>query len=115
MTELEKERVEKLESSQKNRDTAALVKFFFFFLLFTGFFIIQLVLINIYLNNVKFVMQHLDLSHLRYTALSYRVVFGIENVVKSTPVVYDGVDLQDYYNNMIYDIERRVFESYKTV
>lgn len=39
---------------------------------------------------------------------------GIENVVRSTPVVFNGVDLQDYYNNMIYDIERRVFESYKT-
>ena len=38
-------------------------------------------------------MEHLDLTHLRYTALSYRVVFGIENVVRSTPVVYDGVDL----------------------
>jgi hypothetical protein len=61
-----------------------------FFILFTGFFVMQLVLEVIYLDNVKFLFTHLRLSHQRYSILLYRIVFGVEDIITNSSITLDG-------------------------
>ncbi|CAD8114609.1 unnamed protein product [Paramecium primaurelia] len=114
LTEDERTRIEKLERSNEKNDSSALIKFMLFFILFTGFFVTQLVLEVIYLNNVNFLFEHLKLSHQRYYIMMYRVVYGVEDIIQQKSINIDNVWMQQTYHTLIYDAERDVFESYKS-
>lgn len=81
LTEAERERVEKLERSTSKQETSTLCKFLLFFVLFTGYFIVQLVLEVLYINTMDKVINHQSLANKRYPVMMYRILFGLEDIL----------------------------------
>ncbi|CAD8089671.1 unnamed protein product [Paramecium primaurelia] len=109
--EIENLRSQKLLNSKDNNKSVVIVQFLIFALIFIAYFILDINLELIFLDNVQKVYDHLQYSSKRPISIKYNVYFTFEEVVTNKTQLEDSLDMRTEFQSKLYDNERNLFQS----